>query len=62
MKKPIGLLLCALSLFLVAPGCGGSGEPDVIEASTDELAELEAQMAADEAEMQAGMEATMNAE
>jgi len=53
MKKPIGSLF-ALLLFFVVPGCGGK-EPGVIEASSTELADLEAQMAADEAEMSAAM-------
>jgi hypothetical protein len=54
MKKTIGSLLFALSLFLVH-GCGRSSDTGVIDAGTDEIADLETQMNADAAEADAAM-------
>jgi hypothetical protein len=56
MKKAIGSLLFALSLFLVH-GCGRSSDTGVIDASAADVTDLEAQMNADEAEADAAMAA-----
>jgi hypothetical protein len=54
MKKSIGSLLFALSLFLVH-GCGRSTETGVIDATASDVTDLEAQMNADAAEADAAM-------
>ena len=54
MKKFCGLL-CALSLFLSVPGCGGSGEPSSVMESAEQskIQEYEALVEAQAAEMDA---------
>ena len=54
MKKFFGLL-CALSLFLSVPGCGGSGEPSSVMDDAEQTAvqEYEALIEAQAAEMDA---------
>ena len=58
MKKLFGLL-CALSLFLSVPGCGGSGEPANIAegAGQTELEKYEAEIKAEEEAANASMAA-----
>ncbi len=58
MKKSIGPLLFALSLFVILPGCA-SEEATVIETDASALEQLEQEMAADDAEMAKAMEEGM---
>lgn len=60
MKKSALSILFACACLFITPGCGGPTETTVISSDADALADLEAQMNADEeaanAEMQAGIE------
>ena len=50
MKKMVGSMLFAVSLFIALPGCA-SQEAEVIEAEASELEALEKEMAADDAKI-----------